>query len=53
MGDQRRDQDDEGFIESTVRDATLTGAGDDPEPPDEPQAAAAMPRRNDDPDEDQ
>ncbi|WP_214405503.1 hypothetical protein [Pseudonocardia lacus] len=53
MGEQRRDQDDEGFIESTVRDATVTGAGDDPEPPEEPQAASAMPRNNAGPDEDQ
>jgi hypothetical protein len=53
MGDQRRDQDDDGFIESTVRDATITGTEDDPEPPDEPQAATAMPRNNAGPDEDQ
>jgi hypothetical protein len=53
MGDQRRDQDDDGFIESTVRDATVTGTGDDPEPPEEPQAAAAMPRNNAGPDEEQ
>ncbi len=42
----------EGFVESTVRRATDGSTGDDPAPPDEP-TSAAMPRRNDAPDEDQ
>jgi hypothetical protein len=56
MGDEREERsgpEQEGFIESTLRDATTTGTGDDPAPPDEPQAAAAMPRRGDGPDEDE
>ena len=53
MGDEREDRSgpgQEGFIESTLRDATITGTGDDQAPPDEPQAAA-MPRRGDGPDD--
>jgi hypothetical protein len=49
MGDEREDRSgpgQEGFIESTLRDVTITGTGDDKAPPDEPQAAA-MPRRGD------
>jgi hypothetical protein len=55
MGDEREERsgpEQEGFIESTLRDATTTGTGDEPAPPDEPQAAA-MPRRGDGPDEDE
>ncbi|MHA6624793.1 hypothetical protein ACU61A_05195 [Pseudonocardia sichuanensis] len=36
----------EGTTESTLRDATLTGTGEDPEPPAEPQGAA-FPRHGD------
>jgi hypothetical protein len=54
MGDERDDRSgpaQEGFIESTLRDATLTGGPDDPKPPDEPQGAA-FPRHGDDADDD-
>jgi hypothetical protein len=47
--DERRDRPasgSEGVVESTLRDATLTGTGNDPEPPDEPQSAS-FPRRGD------
>lgn len=53
MGDERAEQPghgQEGFVENVLRDATTTG--DDPAPPDEPQAAA-MPRRGDGADEDE
>jgi hypothetical protein len=51
--DERRDRPgSEGVVESTLRDATLTGAGNDPEPPDEPQSAS-FPGRGDGSDDDQ
>jgi hypothetical protein len=55
MGDQREERSgpgQEGFVENILRDATTTGTGDDPAPPDEPQAAAT-PRRGDGPDEEE
>lgn len=55
MGDEREERSapgEEGFLENTLRDATTTGTGDDPAPPDEPQAAA-MPRRGNGPDDDE
>jgi hypothetical protein len=55
MGDEREDGSgpgQEGVTESVLRDATSGSSGEDPDPPDEPQAAA-MPRRGDGPDEDE
>jgi hypothetical protein len=55
MGDEREERSgpgQEGFIESTLRDNTITGTEDDPAPPEEPQAAG-MPRSGDEPDEDE
>jgi hypothetical protein len=53
MGDDERTDrpspGQEGFIETTLRDATIAGTGDDPEPPEQPQGAA-FPRRGDDAD---
>lgn len=52
MGDERDDRsgpDQEGVVENTLRDATTTGTGEDPAPPDQPQAAA-FPRRGEDAD---
>jgi hypothetical protein len=43
--DDKRD-DPDGFVADLLREATLTGTGDDPPPPAEPQAAA-FPRRGD------
>jgi hypothetical protein len=48
MGDERDNRPSpgsEGFTESILREATITGAGDDPQPPEHPQAAA-FPRRD-------
>jgi hypothetical protein len=60
MADQQRREDADqtgsgggGFVEDALNRATEGSTGDDPAPPDEPQAAAAMPRRNDAPDEEQ
>jgi hypothetical protein len=52
MGDEREERSgtgQEGVAESLLRDATSGSTGEDPDPPDEPQAAA-MPRRSDRPD---
>jgi hypothetical protein len=55
MADDRRDDrsgpGEEGFLESLLRDATITGTEDDPpRPPAEPQVAA--PETTNDPDDD-
>jgi hypothetical protein len=56
MGDEREERSgpgQEGFLENILRDATTTGAEGESRPPDQPQAAAAMPRSTAEPDEDE
>jgi len=56
MGDEREERSgpgQEATSANILRDATTTGAEGESRPPDQPQAAAAMPRSTAEPDEDE